>query len=93
MHLFAGDAKKTLHQLCVDVKSSRITQEIETAGDGTVTRTSAISERKLVNKKVLRMLPWTMETFLSTDHLGLTRDRSFVDNILYHLLNQPTTFN
>ncbi len=91
MHLYAGDAKKTLHQLCVDSRSGRVKREIKTAGDGTVTRTSATAERRpeVSNRPPFRMIPWTDETFLSTDHLGLTRDRTFVDNVLNQLLVTP----
>ncbi len=91
MHLYAGDAKKTLHQLLVDSNSGKVKEEIKTAGDGTVTRTSAIAERKIDEQRPYRTIPWTDETFLSTDHLGLTRDRSFVDNVLNQLLASPRT--
>ena len=90
MHLYAGDAKQTLHQLLVNPFNGKITKEIKTAGDGTVTRTSAIAERQIQSSsKPFRIIPWTDETFLSTDHLGLTRDRTFVDNVLNQLLASP----
>ncbi len=91
MHLYAGDAKKTLHQLLVDPFDGEIIEEFKTAGDGTVTRTSAIAEREVPGvSRPFRMISWTDETFLSTDHLGLTRDRTFVDNVLNQLLASPT---
>jgi len=92
LHLYAGDAKKTLHQLQVNSLNGRVTKKIKTAGDGTVTRTSAVAERKIdgIHRAPFRMIPWTDETFLSTDHLGLTRDRTFVDNVLNQLLATPT---
>ena len=91
LHLYAGDAKETLHQLQVNSRNGRITQKIKTPGDGTVTRTSAVAERKVDGMNLpARMIPWTDETFLSTDHLGLTRDRTFVDNVLNQLLATPT---
>ena len=91
MHLYAGDAKETLHQLQVNSLNGRVAQEIKTPGDGTVTRTSAVAERKVDGMNLpARMIQWTDETFLSTDHLGLTRDRTFVDNVLNQLLATPT---
>ena len=91
LHLFAGDAKKTLHQLKVNSLNGRVTKEIKTAGDGTVTRTSAVAEPPTDGlHRPDRTIPWTDETFLSTDHLGLTRDRTFVDNVLNQLLATPT---
>ncbi len=90
MHLYAGDAKKTLHQLLVNPNNGRVIQKIKTAGDGTVTRTSALAERQDGRlHRPVRMISWTDETFLSTDHLGLTRDRTFVDNVLDQLLVTP----
>ena len=91
MHLYAGDAIKTVHQLIVDPSDGDVIEELKTAGDGTVTRTSAIAERQIEGfPRPFRMVPWTDETFLSTDHLGLTRDRTFVDNVLNQLLASPT---
>ena len=93
MHLYAGDAEKTLHQLVVNPNNGRITQKNETAGDGTVTRTSALSERRSsqTHRHLQRIIPWTNETFLSADHLGLTKDRTFVDNVLDQLTSRPQT--
>ena len=90
MHLYAGDAKKTLHQLVINQHNGKVTRQIKTAGDGTVTRSSAIAERTIDGwPRPFRMIPWTDETFLSTGHLGLTRDRTFVDNVLNQLLASP----
>ena len=93
MHLYAGDAERTLHQLLVDQYSGRVTKEIKTAGDGTVTRTSALAERRSVgtHQHIERIIPWTNETFLSSDHLGLTRDRVFVNSVLNQLTKVPGT--
>jgi len=91
MHLYAGDAKPTLHQLVVNPRTGRVTDEIKTAGDGTVTRSSSTAERQTEGTpRPYRMIAWDDETFLSTDHLGLTRDRTFVDNVLNQLLVDPT---
>ena len=91
VHLYAGDAERTLHQLRVDPKNGRITQEIKTAGDSTVTRTSALAERRSSeeHRHIERLIPWNSETFLSADHLGLTRERTFVDNVLNQLTSVP----
>ena len=88
IHLYAGDAMPTLDSLVVDTASGKIEQKIKKAGDGTVSRTSALSERKHEDGRVYRLIPWHSETFLSTDHLGLTRDRTFVDNVLNRLLSE-----
>ena len=88
VHLYAGDATPTLDSLVVNTGRRSIAQKIKKAGDGTVTRTSALSERKHGDNRVFRLIPWDSETFLSTDHLGLTRDRTFVDNVLNRLLSE-----
>ena len=91
IHLFAGDAKQTLHQLSVNPTTGRLLKKTNSPGDGTVTRTSALAERKLSNSHRAKAISWNSETFLSTDHLGLTRDRTFVDNVLHRLLAKPET--
>ena len=91
IHLYAGDAMPTLDSLVIDGR--KIEKKIKKAGDGTVTRTSALSERKHNDNRVYRLIPWHSETFLSTDHLGLTRDRTFVDNVLNRLLSEQVNDN
>ena len=87
LHLFAGDAMHTLDKLVVDLDNGKIVQEIMAPGDGTVTRTSAVSEEQLGDETNPRVM-WNSRTFLSADHLGLTRDRAFVDNALSRLLER-----
>ena len=38
---------------------------------------------------VVSPIAWTDLTFLFADHLALTRDPAFTDNILYRLLESP----
>ncbi len=89
MHLYAGDAIETLDSLAVNEKTGKIVEEKMTPGDGTVTRTSAVFEERTVNG-IQRNIPWDSKTFLSSDHVGLTKDRAFVDNVLSRLLENPT---
>ena len=35
---------------------------------------------------------WSHVTFLFTDHIGLTRDPAFTDNVLYLLLEDPRSY-
>ena len=81
MHLYAGDAKETLDALVVDPGTGKVVEEKMAAGDGTVTRTSAVSEERSP-EGIVRNIPWSSKTFLSSDHIGLTKDRTFVDNVL-----------
>ncbi len=89
MHLYAGDAKETLDVLVADTTKGKIIKEKMAAGDGTVTRTSAVSEERDA-EGVRYNIPWNSKTFLSSDHIGLTRDRTFVDNVLSRMLEHSS---
>lgn len=92
LHLYAGDAVKTLDSIVVDASTGKIVEERMAAGDGTVTRTSALTQIDVAADEPARSsIPWTTTTFLSADHLGLTKDRAFVDNILHSLLHRVET--
>jgi len=61
-------------------------------GDGTVTRYSALGDERQGGPYQVRLrshIPWTSQTFLSDDHIGLTKNPHFSDNILYLLLERP----
>ena len=87
LHLYAGDARPTLHQIVIDGETGKFKDEVETAGDGTVTRSSAVMQ-EAASPLPYDAIPWTNKTFISSSHLGLTRDRVFVDNVLSLLLEQ-----
>jgi hypothetical protein len=89
MHLFAGDAMKTLNSIVVD-EGGVVLERRMTAGDGTVSRTSAVS-RPSASFQDSPLIQWDSWMFLSTDHIGLTRDRAFVDNVLSRLLSRPAS--
>ena len=61
-------------------------------GDGTVLRTSAIIDERETGAwrpGELSPVAWTDLTFVFADHLALTRDPAFTDNVLYRLLESP----
>ena len=61
-------------------------------GDGTVLRTSAILDERVGSEwtpGVQTPIDWDRVTFLFRDHLGLTRDPAFTDNLLFLLLEEP----
>lgn len=39
--------------------------------------------------RLVSPIPWTRAQFLFTDHLGMTKDAAFTDNVLYLLLEEP----
>jgi hypothetical protein len=60
-------------------------------GDGTVTRFSAVGDRRFGLARggyVDSAVPWSSVTFLPDDHLGLTKNPLFTNNLLFFLLEQ-----
>ena len=87
--LFAGDAERTESVMGVHLETGEL-ETLETApGDGTVLRTSALMDERVGGEWSARLvspIAWSKVTFICNDHMGLTRDPAFVDNILYLLL-------
>jgi hypothetical protein len=91
LHLIAGDSERTAAVLRVDAMGRPTVAEHE-PGDRTVTRASAIGDERIGGAwrpEVVTPIPWDRVTFLFRDHLGLTRDPAFTDNLLYLLLEEP----
>ncbi len=91
LYLVAGDATKTLAVVSVDA-AGRVRPLEHGPGDGTVLRTSAHMDERVGGewqRTIRTPVPWSGTYFLFTDHLGLTRDPMFADNILYVLLEMP----
>jgi hypothetical protein len=91
LHLVAGDAAPTPAVLAAD-GAGRLRVAQRQPGDGTVLRKSALLDERGAGswQRTLRSpIAWRRVTFLFTDHLGLTRDPAFADNVLYTLLEEP----
>lgn len=61
-------------------------------GETTVTRSSALMDEReggIWTPYLKSPIKWSNVMFLFSDHLGLTKDPSFSDNVLYILLEQP----
>ena len=89
--LYAGDGVPTNDIAVVD-REGRITRLTKSSGDGTVTRESAVMDERLGTEwepHLVTPIDWTDVNFLFTDHLGLTADPVFADNVLYLLLESP----
>ncbi len=92
--LVAGDSKMTDSRLTADATSQTLKVSQQAPGDGTVLRASALmDERQTVDRewspRMEGPITWSNVTFLFTDHLGLTSDPGFTDNVLYELLERP----
>lgn len=92
--LFAADSRATPAKVGVDAQH-RIEIIENTPGDGTVTRRSAVMDERVGREFTPRLespIAWDRVQFLFTDHIGLTRDAAFVDNVLYMLLEDPRSW-
>ena len=89
--LYAGDGVATPHKLVV--RANGKIKVLDTApGDGTVTRHSALMDERLDGDWTPRLrtpIEWTDVNFLARDHVGLTADPAFADNVLHLLLESP----
>lgn len=92
LDLIAGDATPTPAVAAVHPETGRLQVLRHAPGDGTVLRSSALLDERVGHDwapRVRSPIPWTQVFFLFTDHMGLTRDPAFIDNVLYLLLEAP----
>ncbi|MEM9347854.1 MAG: hypothetical protein AAGB26_14685 [Planctomycetota bacterium] len=89
--LYAGDVDETPDVLSVD-KQGNVRIKSYTPGDGTVTRASTLMDERVGRGYVPRVqspIQWDHVQFILADHIGLTSDPSFSNNVLYELLERP----
>ena len=92
IHLIAGDVVATPSVLAADAATGRVRVKTNEPGDGTVTRASALLDERLDGRWTPRLrtpIQWTTVRFLPEDHLGLTDNTPFTDEVLYLLLEKP----
>ncbi len=90
LYLMAGDAKSTPAVATVSPNGQlRITQT--GPGDGTVLRSSALMDERISGQwspELRSPIVWEQVNFFFKEHLALTRDVAFTDNLLFILLEQ-----
>ena len=89
LYLIAGDAEPTPQVAALHGRSGGLEVIRRGAGDGTVLRSSALLDERVGATWIPTLvspIAWRGVTFLFTDHLGMTRDPAFADNVLYLLL-------
>ena len=92
LYLMAGDAVETPQMAAVDRATGKLEVISHGPGDGTVLRTSALMDERVGGSWLpgLRSpVDWSHVSFLFRDHLGMTSDPIFSDNVLYLLLEDP----
>ena len=92
LKLIAGDAEPTPARMIVD-RSTGALDVLDTApGDGTVLRSSALMDERVGQAwapTLVSPVDWSNVTFLFSEHVEMTRDPMFTDNLLYFLLLDP----
>jgi len=90
IHLFAGDAIAPPAALAINDKGKYSVCE-EEHGDGVVVRSSALLDERIGQEWQYQLktpIDFNDVTFIFEDHLGLTKDPAFSDNLLFLLLEQ-----
>ncbi len=84
----AGDAKQTPAVASVSPNGQiRVTKTA--SGDGTVLRSSALMDERIGSEWAPELrgpIEWEHVNFFFKEHLGLTQDVAFTDNLLFILL-------
>ena len=92
LYLFSGDAIETPSTAVCESTGSKLDLVGHAPGDGTVLRTSALGDER-VGRSWLPVIQtpvsWRGVQFVFSDHLAMTKDPSFVDNVLFRLLEAP----
>ena len=91
-YLLAGDAIPTGSGVTINSTKEHFKISDYKPGDGTVARYSALMDERVGgywSPQLKSPIKWSNVTFLFSDHLGLTMDPAFSDNVLYLLLEQP----
>ncbi len=95
-YLMTGDSVATPTTYKVNTDNGKIEEVISSHGDGTVTRASAVMDERVGKEEwtpyIQSPIKWTNVMFLFSDHLGITRDPTFSDNILFILLENPSNY-
>jgi pimeloyl-ACP methyl ester carboxylesterase len=92
LHLIAADSQPTSAVLEVNPTDGNLKVRSLGPGDGTVLRDSAIFDERVGgpwSSQLVSPIRWDRVNFVFADHLGMTRDPVFMDNLLFQLLEAP----
>jgi len=93
LFLVAGDSVPTAHRANVDRRTGEVTIAHHAPGDGRVLRTSALLDeregRATWSPRLDSPIDWRYNLFLHDNHLGVTSNPVFSDNVLFWLLEEP----
>ena len=86
LHLVAGDADNTPDRVRIERNTGKARFDGTIPGDGTVPRYSALMDERITSEwkpMLVSPIDWSSVNFFSSDHIGLTTDPGFADNVLY----------
>lgn len=92
LFIVAGDAEPTPKRVSVDSADGSLRVIERDAGDGVVLRSSALLDERVGQTwypRLVSPIDFKSTLFLSANHLDLTRSKTFSDNVLYWLLEEP----
>ena len=92
INLVAGDSVDTDAVVAVDRKARTTSIIAHHPGDGSVLRTSVLMDERLGatwQPKLISPIKFENLLLLSADHLGMTKDPTFTNNVLFYLLEAP----
>ena len=92
LELIAGDSEETVSRMMVDRSTGVLTILDRGPGDGTVLRSSALMDERVGGTWTPTLdspIDWSGATFLFAEHIEMTSDPAFTDNLLYYLLVHP----
>lgn len=92
LYLFSGDAIETPAAIQYLAPAGDLWTKTSAPGDGVVTRASALADLRSAkgwSPRLQTPIDWTAVTFLFEEHLALVDAPSFVDNLLWLLLEDP----
>ena len=90
--LMVGDSERTPDIVSIDTETGEARFESYAPGDGTVPRHSALMDERtggVWKPALVSPIDWEGVNFIPADHIGLTSDDSFANNVLYLLLEDP----
>jgi len=86
--LISGDSEETSKTAKIG-PAGKVSIVDSGPGDGIVLRSSALMDERTSDTRRKRLdspIQWDQVLFLHSDHLGITRDPAFTDNVLFFLL-------
>lgn len=91
--LYIGDAIETVKRVKLNSKTGKLDYLHYEAGDGTVIRSSVLADRNAGDEKdapahIESVIPYDSTKFIFAEHVKMTEDVSFVDNVLFELLRE-----